>query len=596
MSYCINPHCSKPVDPANVSARICRNCGSDILLQGRYRVLKQIGKGGFGDTFTVDDRGTVRVLKVLTENNSKAIELFQQEAKVLSQLNSLGIPQVELGAYFTIVPKDSPVPLHCLVMEKIEGVDLQVWMESRNHQPISQGQALNWIKQLVEILSLVHARQYFHRDIKPQNIMLRTNGQLVLIDFGAVRQVTATIISGGCHTKIASEGYSPPEQQNGHSVQQSDFFALGRTFVFLLTGKQPHDCAIYDPLNNEMRWRHHAPHISPNLADLIDRLIALNASQRPRNTQAIRQGLIEIEQALNMNHSLSQQTKPLSSAKSGTTSKSSQPTMKVGNTTPNKTSPSQIQNPPKSSHVFASLFQLGLAFSGIACIAAFNSLTSVNSNTPSTPISVTTPNQNSLESTSAEIPHSPLPAVTPSADPLLIVPITKIHQQPIRSSTPSPSQETVTTDPPYSTELEKPKSKPDGAVLTIERSSQPPQANQSQHRPSSDVNAQQEKLEAEKRDREREVAEIAQNKRKAALIAEQERIAAVQAERARLAATARMPPLKTSIPKRQEPPRRQEIASSSNSGSGNTTQPWNSKAPIKSATSELENVIREGKK
>ncbi|GCL34983.1 serine/threonine protein kinase [Sphaerospermopsis reniformis] len=274
MSYCINPHCAKPADPANANNPICRNCGSQLLLQNRYRVLKQLGQGGFGNTFEIDDGGKTKVLKVLTENNPKAVELFQQEAKVLSQLNSAGIPKVEADGYFTVLPKNSSVPLHCLVMEKIEGVNLEQWMEVRNYQPITETQAIHWLKQIVEILALVHAKKYFHRDIKPQNIMLRPSGQLVLIDFGAVRQITTTILAGNSHTRIISQGYSPPEQQNGYSVQQSDFFALGRTFIFLITGKEPQDKAIYDPLTNELHWRKYAVNISPLLADLIDNLIA----------------------------------------------------------------------------------------------------------------------------------------------------------------------------------------------------------------------------------------------------------------------------------------------------------------------------------
>ncbi|MCV3212760.1 hypothetical protein OGM63_04325 [Plectonema radiosum NIES-515] len=70
MSYCINPHCLTPVDPANANNCICHNCGSEILLQGRDRVLKQLGKGGFGETFEVDDCGTTKVLKVPTSLNS----------------------------------------------------------------------------------------------------------------------------------------------------------------------------------------------------------------------------------------------------------------------------------------------------------------------------------------------------------------------------------------------------------------------------------------------------------------------------------------------------------------------------------------------
>jgi eukaryotic-like serine/threonine-protein kinase len=257
-----------------------------------------LGCGGFGNTYEVSDNGTPKVLKVLTETHPKAIELFQQEALVLSQLQSSGIPKVEQDSYFTITPVRSSVLLHCLVMEKIEGVDLQQWMVLKHYQPISQQKALDWLKQLVAILDLVHAKQYFHRDIKPHNIMLRPSGKLVLIDFGAVRQVTTTILAGNCHTKIFSEGYSPPEQQNGYSMPQSDFFALGRTFVFLLTGKEPHDPSIYDPLINKLHWHHYATHISPLLLDIIDCLMAPTASQRPKNTQIIKQQLLEFEEAL----------------------------------------------------------------------------------------------------------------------------------------------------------------------------------------------------------------------------------------------------------------------------------------------------------
>ncbi|WP_315788204.1 serine/threonine-protein kinase [Fischerella sp. JS2] len=338
MPYCINPRCPNPLAPENVNNSTCHNCGSEILLQGRYTVVEKLGKGGFGTTFAVDDRGTRKVLKVLTDENSKAIELFQQEAQVLSQLQCAGIPKVDPDGYFTVLPNNSSAPLHCLVMEKIEGVDLEKWMKSRHCQPISQTQAFDWLKQLVNILSVIHNQQYFHRDIKPQNIMLRPNGQLVLIDFGAVRQVTTTILEGVCHTRIVSKGYSPPEQQNGYSVQQSDFFALGRTFVFLLTGKEPQDLAIYNPLTNQLDWRPYALQISPLFADLIDCLMAPVASQRPENTQVIWQWLEKIEQDINQTDIWSQktllQTLPKSVLSSATTifshpSKTRQKTWKI---------------------------------------------------------------------------------------------------------------------------------------------------------------------------------------------------------------------------------------------------------------------------
>ena len=161
--------------------------------------------------------------------------------------------------------------------------------------------------------------------------MLRPNGQLVLIDFGAVRQVTTTILAGNSHTRIISQGYSPPEQQNGYSVQQSDFFALGRTFIFLLTGKEPQDKEIYDPLTNELHWRKSALNLSPLLADLIDHLIAPTANHRPQNTQVILQKLNDIEKALQMPRILWQQTKIQSTngSKSAASSSSTQKNQKL---------------------------------------------------------------------------------------------------------------------------------------------------------------------------------------------------------------------------------------------------------------------------
>ncbi|BDI17212.1 hypothetical protein ANSO36C_30140 [Nostoc cf. commune SO-36] len=72
MTYCINPYCPKPVDPVNANNLICRNCGSEILLQGRYRVIKQLGQGGFGNTFQVDECGKTKVptFRTLTVTSS----------------------------------------------------------------------------------------------------------------------------------------------------------------------------------------------------------------------------------------------------------------------------------------------------------------------------------------------------------------------------------------------------------------------------------------------------------------------------------------------------------------------------------------------
>ncbi|MBW4642444.1 MAG: right-handed parallel beta-helix repeat-containing protein [Goleter apudmare HA4340-LM2] len=301
MSLCINSHCPNPQNRDD--ELFCLSCGSELLLQGRYRVMRQLGGGGFGLTFEMIEvrAKTPKVLKVLINHQSKAVELFQQESEVLSKLTHPGIPKVERDGYFTYFPRNSQSPIHCLVMEKIVGMDLQKWMENRGQRPIDQTLAVQWLNELVTILQQVHSQNFFHRDIKPPNIMLRATGELALIDFGTARQVTQTYWMAqaqGQVTGIVSSGYTPVEQMNGQAVPQSDFFALGRTFVYLLTGKQPTDSTIYNVYGDQINWQDYAPNISPQLSNLIDQMMARVPNQRPANTQVILQQLAEIERGL----------------------------------------------------------------------------------------------------------------------------------------------------------------------------------------------------------------------------------------------------------------------------------------------------------
>ncbi|MBE8966421.1 protein kinase [Nostocales cyanobacterium LEGE 12452] len=580
MTNCINPNCPKPVDSLNANNLICRNCGSEILLQGRYRVLKQLGQGGFGNTFEVDECGKTKVLKVLTENNPKAIELFQQEAKVLSQLNSGGIPKVELDGYFTVLPKNSSVPLHCLAMEKIEGVNLEQWMEFRNYQRLSEGQALNWLKQLVEILALVHAHQYFHRDIKPQNIMLRPSGQLVLIDFGAVRQVTTTILAGNSHTRIFSQGYSPPEQQNGYSVQQSDFFALGRTFIFLLTGKEPQDKEIYDPLTNELHWRKSALNISPLLADLIDHLMAPTANHRPQNTQVILQKLDGIEKALQTPRILWQQTKIQSSNGSkSAASSSSVATVSVGVAKSVNVSSSQTQ---KSQKLWQVLIGLGVGYFAVV-IAAINQPNTKN------PVSVS-PVENvpvAIPSPVTQIPEIPL----------------TVKSEPTISPSTLPTSDKVETEQAQTEEIEKQKLK---AALKAE------EERQAAIRKEADVRTAREQLEAvirEKREMRQRREQLNADIKARALITQkrqqsdkqqQTKISLEKAKQVYLQIkeqpkTTVTTSNKRQLPSKQEVPKKQlNNAVNTNDDGANVPNPWESTYPIPKTSDELEQVIREG--
>ncbi|HBE16802.1 MAG TPA: hypothetical protein DEG17_18530 [Cyanobacteria bacterium UBA11149] len=266
------------------------------LLQNRYRVIRKLGKGGFAQTFEIDDCGIKKVLKVLNlerfsqeESRQKAVDLFQREAAVLSRLNHPGIPKVEPHGYFVLYPETDEL-IHCLVMEKIDGVTLKQWRTENRDRLLTQEEAMSWLKQLVEILEQLHRQELIHRDIKPSNIMIRPNGQLVLIDFGAVREITNTYLQRQrdniTGTVIISTGYTPQEQMEGHAVPQSDFFALGRTFVYLLTGKSPTEFER-NSRTGKLQWRESATQISREFGDLIEYMMATFHGKRPQNTQMI---------------------------------------------------------------------------------------------------------------------------------------------------------------------------------------------------------------------------------------------------------------------------------------------------------------------
>lgn len=294
VSYCINPHCRQM--QAIAAGEVCRACGTSLLVHGKYRLIRSLrAMNPFATTeiFEVEswpDR-TRKVMKVLKDTDPQTIERFEREALALQWLDHPGIPKAELGDNFTVeVPATGEV-LHCLVMEKIAGENLETWV--KQHGPIDQKTAIAWLKQLLEVLEVLHENQFFHRDIKPSNIMRRPDGQLVLIDFGSVRTMTTTYLAS-VHARAVttplSVGYTPQEQLDGQAVPQSDLFALGRTFVYLLTGLHPADIP-YKTANNQLLWRDQAPQISPALKDLIDELMALRPTDRPASAAVVHRHL-----------------------------------------------------------------------------------------------------------------------------------------------------------------------------------------------------------------------------------------------------------------------------------------------------------------
>ncbi|MEM1169725.1 MAG: WD40 repeat domain-containing serine/threonine-protein kinase [Cyanobacteria bacterium P01_H01_bin.35] len=263
MSYCINPNCSHPENHNN--PLYCIACGSKLLIEGQYKVVKKLSDRNGVAIYEVEVKGeeTTEILKVLHIDRTEYISQFQQQAKVLAELNHPGVPEVKPGAYFTFLPRNSNQQLHCLAIEKIPGENLQTWL-GKNNSPLSQELALEWLTQLIEILDLLHKKQFCYQNIQPSNIILRPNGQLTLTNFSLELQSA-----------------------------ESDFVALGYTFIYLLTGQLP--STFLNSETNTLNWRIKLPNISPKLADFIDDLIL---QKQQKNTQILLQRLAKLKDDL----------------------------------------------------------------------------------------------------------------------------------------------------------------------------------------------------------------------------------------------------------------------------------------------------------
>jgi serine/threonine protein kinase len=317
--YCINPFCDKRQNPNDIEN--CLSCGTSLLINDRIRLvepLRELANNPFHyfEVFEVDDAGTQsnpggkqRVLKVLKWDTPNLVKLIEQESLALQLIQHPNIPESTVDDFFTFVPKNSRLILHCLVMDKIEGENLEQWIEYNDR--ISQSLALEWLKQLVETLHTVHRSDFFHRDIKPSNIVLQPTGQLALIDFGTARRLTNTYLakvsgSGGTDkgrggryevTSVVTPHYTSLEQINGQAVPQSDFYALGRTFVNLVTAT-PLSNLPTDQKTGRLIWRYKAPQIDKPFADFLDELMALLPGQRPQTTEVILQRLEKLPQQI----------------------------------------------------------------------------------------------------------------------------------------------------------------------------------------------------------------------------------------------------------------------------------------------------------
>lgn len=272
-----------------------------MLVSNRYRIVRDIGQGGFGTTSLVEDTqlpsGRRCVLKELmpVENSAEIHTIVQQrferEAVILEELGNLTSQIPSLYAYFSENNK------FYLVQEYIEGETIAERLQTQG--PMSDAAVREWLGGLLNVLSVVHDRKIIHRDIKPENVILRQRDHKpVLIDFGAVRETMGTRLNAnGVSTQsivIGTPGFMPSEQAAGRAVFSSDLYSLGLTAIYALTGKIPQELPT-EPMTGSIQWRSYAPSVSAGLATLIDRAIAPNSHDRFQTAYQMQDELLRSE-------------------------------------------------------------------------------------------------------------------------------------------------------------------------------------------------------------------------------------------------------------------------------------------------------------
>jgi serine/threonine-protein kinase len=266
------------------------------ILNDRYRIIRQIGRGGFGRTYLAEDTHRYREKCVLKEfapqvesdrDLRKAEELFEREAGILYQLRHEQIPKF---AALLRTRVDGGKESLFLVQEYIEGDTY--WELLQRGGKFSEKEVTQLLVELLPVLEYIHSQDLIHRDISPDNLIKRdVDGKPVLIDFGCVK-VAANAVSkstGQWITLIGKKGYGPEEQmRKGLAFASSDLYSLAVTVIVLLTDKQPDE--LYDSHRGDWRWQKEV-RVSSHLAKILDKMLAYNPRDRYESATKVRQAL-----------------------------------------------------------------------------------------------------------------------------------------------------------------------------------------------------------------------------------------------------------------------------------------------------------------
>jgi eukaryotic-like serine/threonine-protein kinase len=323
----------------------------ETILQGRYRIIRQLGQGGMGAVYeAVDQRlDTTVALKETLFTDERLRKQFEREARLLARLHHPALPRV--SDHF------SEGDGQFLVMQFIPGDDLSEMM-NRKRGPFPPDQVLTWADQLLDALDYLHTQepQIVHRDIKPQNLKLTSRGQIILLDFGLAKGQAGDISRVTTSASIFgyTPNYAPLEQIQGLGTDsRSDLYSLGATLYHLMTGVKPPDALTRaaalvngqpDPLAPASEAN---PAVATDVDAVLSKAMAQNREQRYATAADMRKALHGTDQATTVVNRGEAQTvlfpppsaaktippQPVKTAATATQTAVGQNTVKTGDTT-----------------------------------------------------------------------------------------------------------------------------------------------------------------------------------------------------------------------------------------------------------------------
>ncbi len=266
------------------------------ILQNRYHLLGILGQGGFARTYLAEDQGRFNercALKEFIPNQNSAYviekskELFQREAAILYQIKHAQIPEFRATFEYT----SDGTPRLFLVQDYVEGKTYRDLLNQRQAQgyTFSESEVRQLLLQVLPVLAYIHSKGIIHRDISPDNLILREpDHQPVLIDFGVVKEIVTrfqNLDRPSFATAVGKLGYAPSEQlQTGRAYPSSDLYSLAATAVVLLTGREPQD--LFDDTTSTWQWQNWTE-VSPGFAQVLDQMLQHKPGDRYQSVSEV---------------------------------------------------------------------------------------------------------------------------------------------------------------------------------------------------------------------------------------------------------------------------------------------------------------------